>query len=123
MPRRFDDLQPDELPEVLREAVRRQDVAEREREVRLDREAYAEAAAELGISRAELDHAAAEAHAATVTRIRRGRRLRNLLLGAGVAVLAAVGGYRLLNPPPPDPVAYTFASPAQAWAGEVNPRS
>ena len=33
MPRRYEDLQPEELPEVLREAVRRQEVDEREREV------------------------------------------------------------------------------------------
>jgi hypothetical protein len=123
MTRRFDDLQPDELPEALREAVRGQMVGEREREARLDREAYAEAAAELGISRSELDRAAAASHAATVARIRRGRRLRNLLAGAVAAVLAAAGGYRLLNPPPPEPAAYTFASPAQAWSSEVNARS
>jgi mannose-6-phosphate isomerase-like protein (cupin superfamily) len=112
MTRRFDDLQPDELPEALREAVRRQTVAEREREAHLDREAYAEAAAELGISRAELDRAAAEAHAATVARIRRGRRLRHLLIGIGAAVLLAGGAYRLLDRPPPDPATWTFASPA-----------
>ena len=123
MTRRFDDLQPDELPEVLREAVRQQIVTEREREVTLDREAYAEAAAELGISRMELDRAAAESHAATVERIRRGRRLRNLVVGAVAAVLLGAGAYRLIDPPAPDPTTYTFASATQAWSGEVNPRS
>ena len=123
MTRRFDDLQPDELPEVLREAVRQQIVTEREREVTLDREAYAEAATELRISRVELDRAAAESHAATVERIRREQRLHNLVVGAVAAVLLAGGAYRLLDPPAPDPTTYTFASAAQAWSGEVNPRS
>jgi len=123
MPRRYDDLQPDELPEVLREAVRRQEVDEREREVRLDRESYAEAAQEMGISRAELDRAAAETHAATVTRIRRGRRIRNTVAGAAVALLAAAGVYRVANPPPPEPVAWSFESAAQVWSGDFNPRS
>ncbi|HEU4457216.1 MAG TPA: hypothetical protein VFR81_29370 [Longimicrobium sp.] len=124
MPRRFDDLQPDELPDVLREAVRRKDVDEREREVELDREAYAEAAQELGITRAELDRAAAERHAATVHRIRRTRTIRNTIVGAIAAVLVTVGGYRVLNPPAPDPTTYTFEQNAsQAWSGDFNPRS
>jgi hypothetical protein len=123
MPRRFDDLQPDELPDVLREAVRHQDATVREHEVHLDREAYVEAAAEFGISRAELDRAAASAHASTVARIRRGRRLRTLVIGAVAAILVAAGGYRVLNPPPPDPTSYTFESAAQAWSGEFNARS
>ncbi len=123
MPRRYDDLQPEELPEVLREAVRRQEVDEREREVRLDRESYAQAAEELGISRVELDRAAAETHAATVARIRRGRRIRNTVAGAAVALLATAGVYRVANPPPPEPVAWTFESAAQAWSGDFNPRS
>ena len=123
MTRRYDDLQPEELPDVLREAVRRQDVTEREREAHLDREAYAEAAQEMGISRAELDRAAAAQHAATVARIRRGRRLRNAVIGAGVAILVAAGAYRVANPPPPEPASWTFESAAQAWSGEVNARS
>ncbi|HEX5871957.1 MAG TPA: hypothetical protein VFY65_16120 [Longimicrobium sp.] len=123
MPRRYDDLTPEELPEVLREAVRLQEVDEREREVRLDRESYAQAAEEMGISRPELDRAAAETHAATVTRIRRGRRIRNTVVGAAVAVLAAAGVYRVANPPPPEPVAWTFESAAQAWSGDFNARS
>jgi hypothetical protein len=123
MPRRYDDLQPEELPEVLREAVRRQEVDEREREVRLDRESYAQAAQEMGISRAELDRAAAEAHTATVARIRRGRRIRNTVAGAVAAVLVAAGAYRVANPPPPEPVAWTFQNDAQAWSGDFNPRS
>jgi predicted DNA-binding protein (UPF0251 family) len=123
MPRRYDDLQPEELPEVLREAVRLQDVDEREREVRMDRESYAQAAEEMGISRAELDRAAAEKHAATVTRIRRGRRIRNAAIGAVVAVLAATGVYRVANPPAPEPAAWTFESTAQAWSGDFNGRS
>jgi hypothetical protein len=123
MPRRYDDLQPEELPEVLREAVRRQEVDEREREVRLDRESYAQAAEEMGISRAELDRAAAEKHVATVARIRRGRRIRNTVVGAAVAVLAAAGVYRVANPPPPEPAAWTFQNDAQAWSGDFNPRS
>lgn len=123
MPRRYDDLQPEELPDVLREAVRRQDVDEREREARLDRESYLEAAQELGISRVELDRAAAATHAATVARIRRGRRIRNAVIGAGVAILAAAGAYRIANPPPPEPTAYTFESAAQAWSPEFNARS
>jgi hypothetical protein len=123
MPRRYDDLQPEELPEVLREAVRRQDAGLREREVRLDRESYAQAAEEMGISRAELDHAAAGTHAATVARIRRGRRVRNAVIGAAVAVLAAAGAYRVANPPPPEPAAYGFESAAQAWSGDFNLRS
>lgn len=123
MPRRYDDLQPEELPEVLREAVRRQDVDEREREVRLDRESYAQAAEEMGISRTELDRAAAEKHVATVGRIRRGRRIRNTVVGAAVAVLAAAGAYRVANPPPPEPAAYTFQNDAQVWSGDFNPRS
>jgi hypothetical protein len=123
MPRRYDDLQPEELPDVLREAVRRQEVDEREREVRLDRESYAQAAEEMGISRAELDRAAAEQHAATVARIRRGRRIRNAVAGAAVAILAAAGAYRVANPPPPEPATWTFQSAAQAWSGDFNPRS
>ena len=123
MPRRFDDLQPEELPQVLREAVRQQDAAERERETRLDREAYADAAQELGITRTELDRAAAEQHAATVVRIRRRRRVRNAVAGAVAAVLVAAGGYRVANPPAPDPTSYTFESAAQAWSPEFNPRS
>jgi hypothetical protein len=123
MTRRYDDLTPEELPEVLREAVRRQEVDERERDARLDRESYAQAAQEMGISRAELDRAAAEAHAATVVRIRRGRRIRNGVIAAGVAVLAAFGGYRALNPPAPDPVTWTFQTDAQAWSGDFNARS
>lgn len=123
MTRRYDDLTPDELPEVLREAVRRQEVDERERDARLDRESYAQAAEEMGISRTELDRAAAEAHGATVARIRRGRRIRNTVVAAGVAVLAAAGGYRALNPPPPEPAAWSFESAAQAWSGDFNPRS
>ena len=123
MTRRYDDLTPEELPEVLREAVRRQEVDEREREATLDRESYAQAAEEMGISRAELDRAAAEAHTATVTRIRRGRRIRNTVIGGAVAVLAAVGGYRVVNPPAPEPTTYTFQSDAQAWSGDFNPRS
>lgn len=79
---------------MLREAVRRQDVDQRERDARLDRESYAQAAEEMGISRAELDRAAAETHAATVARIRRGRRVRNAVIGAAVALLAAAGAYR-----------------------------
>jgi predicted DNA-binding protein (UPF0251 family) len=123
MPRRYDDLTPEELPEVLREAVRLQEVDEREREVRMDRESYAEAAQEMGISRAELDRAAAEKHAATVVGIRRKRRIRNTVLGAAVAILAAAGVYRVANPPPPDPVVYTFQDDAQTWSGDFNPRS
>ncbi|HEY0016558.1 MAG TPA: hypothetical protein VGC13_09580 [Longimicrobium sp.] len=123
MPRRYDDLQPEELPEVLREAVRLQEVDEREREVRLNRESYAQAAEEMGISRVELDRAAAETHAATVTRIRRGRRIRNTVAGAAVAVLAAAGAYRVANPPPPEPAAYTFQNDAQVWSGDFNARS
>jgi hypothetical protein len=123
MTRRYDDLTPEELPEVLREAVRRQEVDERERDALRDRESYAEAAQEMGISRAELDRAAAESHAATVARIRRGRRLRNTVLAAGVAVLAMAGGYRALNPPAPEPTTWTFQSDAQVWSGDFNPRS
>lgn len=123
MTRRYDDLTPQELPDVLREAVRRQDVDEREREAQLDRESYAEAAEEMGISRAELDRAAAETHRATVERIRRGRRIRNTALAAGAAVLVVLGGYRVLNPPPPEPTEYTFASATQAWSGDFNPNS
>jgi hypothetical protein len=123
MTRRFDDLQPEELPQVLREAVRQQDVAERDRETRLDREAYADAAQELGITRTELDRAAAEHHAATVTRVRRTRKLRNAVMGAAAAVLVAVGGYRVANPPAPDPTSYTFESTSQAWSPEFNPKS
>jgi hypothetical protein len=123
MTRRYDDLTPEELPEVLREAVRRQEVDERERDALRDRESYAEAAQEMGISRAELDRAAAESHAATVARIRRGRRVRNTALAAGVAVLAMAGGYRALNPPAPEPTTWTFQSDAQAWSGDFNPRS
>jgi hypothetical protein len=123
MTRRFDDLQPEELPQVLREAVRQQDVAERDRETRLDREAYADAAQELGISRTELDHAAAEHHAATVARVRRTRKVRNAAVGAAAAVLVAVGGYRIANPPAPDPTSYTFESTSQAWSPEFNPKS
>jgi hypothetical protein len=123
MARPYDDLEPQELPEVLREAVRRQDVDQREREARLDRESYAQAAEEMGISRAELDRAAAETHVATVARIRRGRRIRNAVIGAGVAVLAAAGAYRVANPPPPEPAGWTFESPAQAWSGDLNLRS
>ena len=123
MPRRYDDLQPEELPEVLREAVRRQDVDQRERELRMDRESYEQAAQEMGISRVELDRAAAASHAATVARIRRGRRIRNAVAGAAVAILAAAGVYRVANPPEPEPVAWTFESAAQAWSGDFNPRS
>jgi hypothetical protein len=123
MTRRFDDLQPDELPEVLREAVRQQDVAQRERETQMDREAYADAAQELGITRTELDRAAAERHAATVVRIRRTRKIRNAVLGAVAAVLVAAGGYRVANPPAPDPTSYTFESTSQAWSPEFNARS
>lgn len=123
MARPYDDLQPEELPEVLREAVRRQDVDQRERDARLDRESYAQAAEEMGISRAELDRAAAETHAATVARIRRGRRVRTAVIGAAVALLAAAGAYRVANPPSPEPVGWTFEHPAQAWSGELNPRS
>ncbi len=123
MTRRFDDLQPDELPEVLRQAVRQQDVTQRERETQLDREAYADAAQELGISRTELDRAAAEQHAATVHRIRNRRKFRNLAAGAIAAVLVAAGGYRVANPPAPDPTAYTFESTSQAWSPEFNPKS
>lgn len=123
MPRRYDDLQPEELPEVLREAVRLQEADQREREVRLDRESYAQAAEEMGISRAELDRAAAEKHAATVGRIRRGRRIRNAAAAAALAVLAAAGAYRVANPPAPEPAAWSFESPAQAWSGDFNPRS
>lgn len=123
MPRRYDDLQPEELPEVLREAVRLQDVDQREREVRLDRESYEQAAQEMGISRAELDRAAAEAHVATVARIRRGRRIRNTVVGAAVALMAAAGVYRVANPPPPEPVAWTFQNDAQVWSGDFNDRS
>ena len=123
MSRRYDDLTPDELPDVLREAVRRQEVDQREHEARIDREAYVEAAQEMGISRAELDRAAAQTHAATVARIRRGRRIRNTAVAAGLAVLALLGGYRLLNPPPPEPTTYTFESAAQAWSGDFNPNS
>lgn len=123
MPRRYDDLTPEELPEVLREAVRRQEVDEREREVQQDRESYAQAAEELGISRTQLERAAAETHVATVTRIRRGRRIRNTVMGAVAAVLVAAGAYRVANPPPPDPVAYTFQDDAQVWTGDFNART
>jgi predicted DNA-binding protein (UPF0251 family) len=123
MTRRYDDLTPEELPEVLREAVRRQEVDERERDARLDRDSYAQAAQEMGISRAELDRAAAEAHAATVTRVHRGRRIRNTAIGAVAAVLVAAGGYRVANPPAPEPTVYTFQSDAQAWSGDFNGRS
>lgn len=123
MPRRYDDLTPEELPEVLREAVRRQDVEEREREVRQDRESHAQAAEELGISRTQLERAAAEVHAAKVARIRRGRRIRNTLGGAAAAILVAAGAYRVANPAPPEPVSYTFQDPAQAWSGDFNARS
>jgi hypothetical protein len=123
MTRRFDDLQPEELPQVLREAVRQQDVAERDRRSEMDRAAYADAAQELGITRTELDRAAAEHHAATVVRIRRTRKIRNAVLGTVAAVAVAAGGYRVANPPAPDPTSYTFESTAQAWSPEFNPRS
>lgn len=123
MTRRFDDLQPEELPQVLREAVRQQDAAERERETQQGREAYADAAQELGISRTDLDRAAAEHHAAAVAQVRRRRTVRNGAIAAALGALLVVGGYRGANPPAPDPTSYSFETPAQAWSPEFNPRS
>lgn len=123
MTQRFDDLPPEELPHVLREAVRQQETAQRERESRLDREAFASAAQELGITRTELDRAAADRHAATVVQVRRKRGIRNAVIGAVAAVLVAAGGYRMANPPAPDPTSYTFESTAQAWSPQFNPKS
>lgn len=118
--RRFDDLQPDEMPEAMRAAVRDH---ERETEQARDRAAFAEAAEELGISSHQLDRAAADLHLKKVEEVRRARRLRNMLLSAGVAVLALGAGYRVLNPPPPDPIEYRWQTPSQTWSGEVNARS
>lgn len=123
MTRRFDDLQPDEMPEALNAAVREQDRREREQEREMDRAAYEEAALELGMTRADLDRGAAELHAAKVAEIRRRRTLRNRLLAAGISVLALFGAYRVVNPPAPDPTTYTFESTVQAWSGEVNART
>ncbi len=116
--RRFDDLEPDEMPEALRGAVRDR---EREQEREMERAAMQEAATEMGLTPEHLDRAAADAHARRVAEVRRGRRIRNAVIAGVVALLAAGAGYRALNPPAPEPTAYTFASASQGWVGEHNP--
>src|SRR5688500_15788850 len=86
--RRFDDLEPDEMPEVLRAAVRDH---EQERERDLERASIQEAATEMGLSTEHLDRAAAETHSRRVEEVRRRRRVRNWVIAAGVAALAAGG--------------------------------
>lgn len=118
--RRFDDLKPEEMPDVVGAAIRQ---AEQDRDREMDRAAYEQAAQEMGVSREHLDRAAADMHAARVEEIRRGRTLRNrlLALAAGVALMTA--GYFVINPPAPDPTEYRYENPAQAWTDAVNPRS
>lgn len=118
--RKFDDLEPDEMPEVLRAAVRDR---EQERERDLERASIQEAATEMGVSAEHLDRAAAETHARRVEEVRRWRRIRNGVIAAAVAALAAAGVYRVANPPAPEPTVYTFQDASQAWTGEVNGRT
>ncbi|HEX8274643.1 MAG TPA: hypothetical protein VF615_18545 [Longimicrobiaceae bacterium] len=118
--RKFDDLEPDEMPEVLRAAVRDR---EQEQERELERASIQEAATEMGVSAEHLDRAAAETHARRVEEVRRRRRIRNWVVAAGVAALAGAGVYRVANPAPPEPTVYTFQDASQAWSGEVNGRT
>ncbi len=118
--RKFDDLEPDEMPDALRSAVRDQ---ERERERELERASMQEAATEMGLSTDHLDRAAAELHTKRVAEVRRRRRVRNGVIAAGIALLAAGAGYRVLNPPAPDPTVYTFQDASQGWSGEYNART
>ena len=118
--RRFDDLEPEEMPDVVGAAIRQ---AEHDRDREMDRAAYEQAAQEMGVSREHLDRAAAEMHSQKVEEIRRGRRLRNRVIAAVAAVAVVAGGYWVLNPPAPDPAEYRYESPAQGWTDAVNPRS
>ena len=66
--RKFDDLEPDEMPEVLRAAVRDR---EEEHERDLERAAIQEAATEMGLTSEHLDRAAAQMQACRVDAVRR----------------------------------------------------
>jgi hypothetical protein len=115
------DVPPAEMPEVLRVAseLYARDRAEIERAEQSHE--LKQAAEELDLPAECLERAAAVVHAEKAAQIRETRRRRNGALAVLGVALALWGGWRVMNPPPPAPVAYTFSPASSAqWTLDLN---
>lgn len=119
---RLENVSPEEMPEVVRIAseLYEQDQAQSAQDQ--TRQAYVDAAGEVGLPEEYLQRAAAEMHARRVERIQHRRRMRTGLLATLGAVVALGGLWSITHRPPPPPLHYTFQSNAQ-WRLDKNPQS
>lgn len=111
--RRFDQITPEEMPEVVRVASR---LFEEERTATQEQQSTIKAASELDLPPEYLERAADRVHADRVAQIQARRRKRNgVLATVGVAAVLG-GGWAVTHPRPPAPAVLDFESaPQTAW--------
>lgn len=111
--RRFDQVTPEEMPEVVRVASR---LFEEERAATQEQQSTIQAASELDLPPEYLERAADRVHADRVAQIQTRRRKRNgVIATVGVAAVLG-GGWVVTHPKPPAPAVLDFESaPLTTW--------
>lgn len=119
--RRFDQVTPEEMPEVVRVASR---LYEEERAATQEQQSTIQAASELDLPPEYLERAADRVHADRVAQIQAQRKKRNTLLATVGAVVVLGGGWVVTHPKPPAPVVMNFDSaPQTTWGLNMSPGS
>lgn len=111
--RRFDQVTPEEMPEVVRVASR---LFEEERAATQEQQSTIKAASELDLPPEYLERAAERVHTDRVAQIHQHRRRRNSLLATAGVVAVLGGGWVVTHPKSPAPVVLGFEqSPQISW--------
>lgn len=121
---RLENVSPEEMPEVVRIASELYERDQGKKAQDQERQAYVDAAGEVGLPEEYLHRAAAELQVRRAEQIRRRRRMRQGLLAALAAVVALGGLWQITHRPPPPPVYYTFqAGGSSSWRLNTNPET
>src|SRR5947209_2320151 len=113
---RLKDVSEEDMPEVVRVAS---ELYERDREQAAQdqaKQAYVDAAGEVGLPPEYMERASAEVHARRVARIKQRRTVRMAWLAAAVVALGGMLAVRLASHSPSHPLPpYTIAMNADQW--------
>ncbi|HLV81361.1 MAG TPA: hypothetical protein VKT32_13835 [Chthonomonadaceae bacterium] len=118
---RLENVSPEEMPEVVRIASELYERDQGKEAQDQERQAYVDAAEEVGLPEEYLHRAAAELQIRRAEQIRLKRRRRQGLLAVLAAVGALAGLWQVTHRPPPPPIFYTFqASGSSSWGPNIN---
>jgi hypothetical protein len=122
--RRLETVRTEDMREVVQIATELFQREQGELEAAKQRQGLVEAAAELDLPAEYLERAAAQLHAQRVAEIRERRARRTSVFAVLGLAIGLWGGWRVFNPPPPDPALYDFnTAPTQQWVLERNPET